>query len=521
MSLCINPQCSKPENSDKTLFCQSCGSELLLEGRYRVTQELGEGGFGKTYEVSDVRSSSFSVLKVLIKNQSKAVELFQREAEVLKMLNHPGIPKVEPDNYFIYFPRSSQQPLHCLVMEKIEGMDLCEYLKHRDERSINEKLAVQWLKEIVYILQLIHDQNFFHRDIKPPNIMLRTTGHLALIDFGAAREATQTYYFAHQQGNVTGIISAGYTPNEQMNGQAVPQSDFFALGRTFAFLLTGKDPTKMYDASNGELLWRSHAGQISPRFADLIDQMMAHFPGDRPVNTREILHRLAEIEQVIIPPRQSYQPPQPQNIGYQSPPPAYQQGYQPTLVTPSKPNISWDFWWQWLVASITGVVVVIVLMAADTSNAGFYLFLGTIVLGIFQWLVLRRWVSWVSKTGWWVLATTLGFIGGGLGGVLVGAAVVNGAGETAGGFIFFVAGYGLLGTIQWLLLRQWVSSAHHWIWVNVVSAFVAAFTGFAIVGDSESNHALVAVGLMIGFVVFNGITGVVLMRLLRNPISKP
>ena len=126
MSLCINPLCQKPEeNPDNTLFCLGCGSELLLEGRYRVTKELGGGGFGKTYEVNEARSNTNKVLKVLINNHPKAVELFQREAEVLKSLNHPGIPKVESDSYFTYFSRNSSEPLHCLIMEKIEG--LCCY----------------------------------------------------------------------------------------------------------------------------------------------------------------------------------------------------------------------------------------------------------------------------------------------------------------------------------------------------------------------------------------------------------
>ncbi len=60
------------------------------------------------------------------------------------------------------------------------------------------------------ILDKVHSQNFFHRDIKPSNIMLRSSGQLALIDFGTARRVTQTV--VNQQGGVTGIISAGFTP---------------------------------------------------------------------------------------------------------------------------------------------------------------------------------------------------------------------------------------------------------------------------------------------------------------------
>ncbi|MBW4646002.1 MAG: RDD family protein [Goleter apudmare HA4340-LM2] len=307
MSLCINPLCSQPQNPDNLLFCQACGSELLLEGRYRVMHTLGEGGFGKTYQVSEARNNIPKVLKVLINNQQKAVELFQREAEVLSFLNHPGIPKVEANAYFIYFPRNRQEPLHCLVMEKIEGMDLQEYIRKRENRPIDQKLAIQWLTEAVNILRQVHSQNFFHRDIKPSNIMLRAEGGLALIDFGTARQVSGTYMAKQPQGQVTGIISVGYTPQEQLNGQAVPQSDFFALGRTFVYLLTGKEPndSTIYDSYTDELRWRNYAPHISPPLADLIDQMMARFAGHRPANTEEILQRLSVIEHPVstnIPP---------------------------------------------------------------------------------------------------------------------------------------------------------------------------------------------------------------------------
>jgi parallel beta-helix repeat protein len=315
MSFCINPHCTNPHNSDDELFCISCGSELLLQGRYRVLRKLGGGGFAVTFEAIEVRTNTAKVLKVLINNHQKAIELFQQEAEVLGKLHHPGIPKVERDAYFVYFPRNSQNPIHCLIMEKIVGMDLQKYMENRGMRPIDENLALQWLRELVNILDQVHNQNFFHRDIKPPNIMLRAnTGELALIDFGTARELTQTYYFAHAQGQVTEIISAGYTPIEQMNGKAVLQSDFFALGRTFVYLLTGKKPTdpQVYNSYTNEMGWRTYAPHISPLLADLIDQMMAQLPSQRPANTQEILNRLTEIDQSLHPsPSPSPSPPPP------------------------------------------------------------------------------------------------------------------------------------------------------------------------------------------------------------------
>ncbi len=73
MILCINPHCANPQNGDNLLFCQACGSELLLQGRYRVFRQLGEGGFGKTFEIS--QNNILKVLKVLMLDESKAVEL--------------------------------------------------------------------------------------------------------------------------------------------------------------------------------------------------------------------------------------------------------------------------------------------------------------------------------------------------------------------------------------------------------------------------------------------------------------
>ncbi len=264
-----------------------------MEGRYRVTCKLGSGGFGKTYEVTD-SDGTFKVLKVLMNNDSKYVELFQREAQILTRLRHQGIPQAQPDGYFLFYLSNNQQPLHCLVMEKIEGLNLQQYIQKRGT-PIDEKSAIRWLAQLVTILDAVHSQNFFHRDIKPSNIMLKADGQLVLIDFGTAREITGTFVTKQASGQVTGIISAGYTPNEQFNGQAVPQSDFFALGRTFIFLLTSKDPNQFYNFQTDELSWREAVPHLSPQFGDFLDRLMAHFPHQRPQNTKEIWQQLEKL----------------------------------------------------------------------------------------------------------------------------------------------------------------------------------------------------------------------------------
>ncbi|MBC1191449.1 protein kinase [Microcystis aeruginosa BLCCF108] len=188
-----------------------------------------------------------------------------------------------------------------LVMEKVEGIDLEQWLNQYD--ILSQKRALKWLREITLILDKIHQQNWLHRDIKPPNIMLRNSGELVLIDFGTAREETQTYHQKVKGQQVTGITSAGYTPNEQQHGQAVIQSDFHALGRTFVHLLTGKHPLEIYDAYNDVLPWREETENIHPLLLDFIDELMGRLPKNRPANTRVILQRLDEIErQLKLPP---------------------------------------------------------------------------------------------------------------------------------------------------------------------------------------------------------------------------
>ncbi len=327
---CINPDCSQPEhpsnNNSNTRYCQSCGSELLLNGQYRVSRLLSDTtGFGVVYEAFE--GFTAKILKVLQEkwnNDPKAVELFKREYDVLLELsrqNVTGVPRA--DAYFQYSTREGKI-LHCLVMEKVEGINLEQWLKQYDKLS--QKRAFKWLREITLILDKIHQQNWLHRDIKPPNIMLRNSGELVLIDFGTAREETQTYHQKVKGQQVTGITSAGYTPNEQQHGQAVIQSDFHALGRTFVHLLTGKHPLEIYDPINDVLPWREETENIHPLLLDFIDELMGRLPKNRPANTRVILQRLDQIErQLKLPPitpnRPSPPPPNPQPVVTQKQPP--------------------------------------------------------------------------------------------------------------------------------------------------------------------------------------------------------
>jgi eukaryotic-like serine/threonine-protein kinase len=293
MSLCINPTCTGLQNPDDQLLCSKCGSELLVGGRYRVLSILGEGGFAKIYEVKD-SDNHVKALKVQSHNGPKHVELFHREVQALSQINQPGIPAIDRNAYFTFFPKDKKEPLHCLAMEKITGLDLKAYIQKRG-KPISQTLAIRWLMQLAEILNSVHSHHFLHRDIKPTNIMLKSNGRLVLIDFGTA------HFFKKIEGciettQLTRIKCAFYTSEEQKKGKAVPQSDFFALGRTFIHLLTGQELGDLYNEKTEDLQWRDSVPSLFYRFGDFLDQLTASSVSNRPANAASLLEELGDIQ---------------------------------------------------------------------------------------------------------------------------------------------------------------------------------------------------------------------------------
>ncbi|BAT55616.1 Serine/Threonine protein kinase [Nostoc sp. NIES-3756] len=306
---CINPDCQRPYPQPwGNKFCNSCGAVLKLLDRYVPLQTLGAGGFAQIYTVLDEKTQTEKVLKVLIEDSPKALELFTQEAEVLVRLRHPGVPKVEADGHFqvnLTNPKPHQLP--CLVMEKINGPTLEEIL-NKYPQGCPEDMVVNWLNQAVKILQELHKHQIIHRDIKPSNLMLRTpspslitsqggTGweQLVLIDFGGAKQVNIGRQ--RQESSSTRLFSSGYSPPEQVTGGHIgPSADFYALGRTMIELLTGRYPSDLEDPQTGVLRWRNRVN-IKPQLADLLDEMVQEDVRSRPANATIIQKRLAKIHQ--------------------------------------------------------------------------------------------------------------------------------------------------------------------------------------------------------------------------------
>lgn len=310
---CINPDCQRPYPQPwGNKFCNSCGAPLQLLDRYVPLQPLGSGGFAQIYTVWDEKTQTEKVLKVLVEDSPKALELFTQEAAVLCSLQHPGVPKVDADGYFhinLFSPKPHQLP--CLVMEKINGQTLEEILK-KYPQGCAEDLVLNWFAQTVQILQELHKRQIIHRDIKPSNLMLGSSpivspvegeiegDRLVLIDFGGAKQFSPSKL--RSQSSSTRLFSSGYSPPEQVIGGIVgPNADFYALGRTMIELLTGKYPLELEDQQTGKLRWRTTI-KVNPQLADLLDEMVQEDVRSRPANAAIIQKRLAKISQPLPPP---------------------------------------------------------------------------------------------------------------------------------------------------------------------------------------------------------------------------
>lgn len=303
ISYCINPQCQQRQNPETERVCQSCGTPLFVGDHYRLIsplRPLNQPTSTELFEVEDwgdnpENSNPLKVLKVLRPTDNRAlIRLFEQEARVLTALKHPQIPRVEPYSPFL-IPLNSGIILRCLVLEKIEGVNLEQWVTQSG--PISNHQALDSLRQLAEILTFVHSKGFFHRDIKPANIMRCPNGKLVLIDFGTAREVTATLLEKRDKQNVTLVISEGYTAPEQRQGKALPKSDLFALGRTMVYLLTGCSPIEFEDPETGELVgWQAVCPDLNPALAAAIAQLIHPISHQRTRNPQMLLNQLDQIQ---------------------------------------------------------------------------------------------------------------------------------------------------------------------------------------------------------------------------------
>ena len=156
MSFCINPDCSQRQNSEQDSYCQTCGTSLVINERYRIIRPLRGIETHHCTEVFEVDNLGVpKVIKVLTNQRRRLVTLFEQEAQILKDLKHLSVSRV--DNYFRFTPEQYLKDLHCLVLEKIPGLNLQQWMAENE--ALSEALAIEWLQLLVPILEGIHQQH--------------------------------------------------------------------------------------------------------------------------------------------------------------------------------------------------------------------------------------------------------------------------------------------------------------------------------------------------------------------------
>ena len=256
--------------------------ETVLQGRYRIVRQLGQGGMGAVYEAVDLRLDTVVALKETLFTEERLRKQFEREARLLARLHHQALPRVSD-----HFTESDGQ---FLVMQYIPGEDLFE-MQTRRQGAFPQSDVLRWADQLCDALDYLHTQDpqIIHRDIKPQNLKLTARGQVVLLDFGLAKGSA---------GQLTAVTTSasifGYTPNyaplEQVQGLGTDaRSDIYSLAATLYHLLTNVKPPDALSRAGAIVNGLDDplapadevAPQVSPAVAHVLEVAMSQKRDDR------------------------------------------------------------------------------------------------------------------------------------------------------------------------------------------------------------------------------------------------
>lgn len=204
-----------------------------INDRYRLVEQIGEGAWAWVWRGHDLHTGAAVAIKILkhetLFNLPNAVERFNREAQVLRQINHPRIVHV--------YEAIATDTLHCIIMEYVAGGSLQDRIASDAPLAVGQ--AVRWAWQTADALAPVHALHVVHRDIKPSNILFAADGTLRLTDFGIAR------WMALESITATGMPmgTTHYLAPETLRGErADERADLWALGVVLYEMLAGSPP---------------------------------------------------------------------------------------------------------------------------------------------------------------------------------------------------------------------------------------------------------------------------------------
>lgn len=203
---------------------------MFLIDRYEIIDKVGTGGMADVYKAKDHilgRVVAIKVLKSEFSEDINFVTKFRAEAQSAAALEHPNIVNI--------YDVGSENGLHFIVMEYVEGITLKTYIEKKGQLSFKEatSIAIQVARGI----EAAHNKNITHRDIKPQNIMTSTEGKVKVTDFGIAKAITSNTIGSDAMGSVHYA-----SPEQARNGFIDGRSDIYSLGIVMYEMVTGRVP---------------------------------------------------------------------------------------------------------------------------------------------------------------------------------------------------------------------------------------------------------------------------------------
>lgn len=203
---------------------------IYLADRYEIVGKIGTGGMADVYKAKDHTLGRFVAIKVLKQEFSEDVNFvtkFRTEAQSAAGLEHPNIVNI--------YDVGSENGMHYIVMECVEGITLKTYIEKKGRLSFKE--AVSIAIQVGRGIEAAHNKRIVHRDIKPQNIIISTEGKVKVTDFGIARVATTNTINADVMGSVHYA-----SPEQARNGFVDGRSDIYSLGIVMYEMVTGRVP---------------------------------------------------------------------------------------------------------------------------------------------------------------------------------------------------------------------------------------------------------------------------------------
>lgn len=208
---------------------------MLTEGmyvadRYEILGKVGAGGMADVYKAKDLTLGRFVAIKELKAEFSEDINFvtkFRTEAQSAAGLEHPNIVNI--------YDVGSENGMHYIVMEYVEGITLKTYIEKKGQLSFKE--AVSIAIQVGRGIEAAHNKGIIHRDIKPQNIIISTEGKVKVTDFGIARAASSNTISSDVMGSVHYS-----SPEQARNGFVDGKSDIYSLGIVMYEMVTGRVP---------------------------------------------------------------------------------------------------------------------------------------------------------------------------------------------------------------------------------------------------------------------------------------